>query len=623
MPTFYGPRKSNRALWNQEDLNKAVNAVRVDKTSVRKAARDNNIPEKTLRNRLATGNFVKGTLGEKPLLGEDGERKLADHVRKLQSVGFAPSRKNLRKIAFNLAVKMNISKRFNEEKKIAGRDWYKSFMRRNPNLSIRKPRGISNARALGMNKEEVTAYFDLLRSTLIENDLMDKPGHIYNMDESGLQLNNEPGQVVAVKGSRDVHVRQSSERGETITVVACCNAEGSFLPPYCIFKGVNKQQVWQESMPPGAVIQMRKESAYIDEHLFMDWLEHHFIPRKIAGKCLLILDGHGSHTNCPEMLQMAADNDIHLLCLPSHTTHYLQPLDRSFFKPLKSYFRDACYEWGNANPNKKLERRHFGNLLSKSWSQAATSKIGISSFRATGIHPFCPSAIPEHAFLATTPYDHDSSSSESDQDIAGSTSSTKNLPGTSAQFMEPLANTTPVTLDNQVHINNVTTPTKLLNQVSPVPNISKGQPSRRKQTAMVLTHTDVIEQKKKKRAESRSKKCSRTLVKKSNMSETEKMKSKVNQKPFRKNAVKRKIKYKSTSNEETEMILASRGESDAYDENECAQCFEQFSETISKSDWIKCINCGRWLHESCTMYGTKCNMCARLEFKNLSIKRRH
>lgn len=108
------------------------------------------------------------------------------------------------------------------------------------------------------------------------------------------------------------------------------------------------------------------------------------------------------------------------------------------------------------------------------------------------------------------------------------------------------------------------------------------------------------------------------------MSETEKMKSKVNQKPFRKNAVKRKIKYEdSTSDEETEMILASSGESDAYDENECAECFEHFLETTSKSDWIKCINCGRWLHESCTLYGAKCNMCARLEFKNLSIKRRH
>lgn len=281
--------------------------------------------------------------------------------------------------------------------------------------------------------------------------------------------------------------------------------------------------------------------------------------------------------------------------------------------------------------------------MSKSWSQAATSQIGISSFRATGIHPFCPSAIPEHAFLATPPHDHDSSSSESGQDIAGSASNTTNLPdtdpcnssvtlgdtdltrpGTSTQFIEPPTNTTPVTLDNRAQINNVTTPTKLLNQVSPIPKISKEKPSRRKQTAMVLTHPDVIEQKKKKRAVSKSKKCSTSLDKKSKKSETEKKKSKVYQKPFRKSSVKRKIKYEdSTSDEETEMVLASSGESDPYDENVCAECFEHFLETTSKSDWIKCITCGRWLHESCTLYGAKCNMCARFELKKSKLKKKY
>ena len=65
------------------------------------------------------------------------------------------------------------------------------------------------------------------------------------MDETSLQLNNDPGQVIAAKGSKDIYVIKGQERGETITVVACCNAEGSFIPSYCIFKGVNKQQVWE------------------------------------------------------------------------------------------------------------------------------------------------------------------------------------------------------------------------------------------------------------------------------------------------------------------------------------------------------------------------------------------
>ena len=100
-----------------------------------------------------------------------------------------------------------------------------------------------------MKREEVSKYFDLLENTLKDNYLFDKPGNIFNVDESGLQLNNKPDKVIAMKGSKDVHVLTSGEKGETVTLVACCNAEGNFLPPYCIFKGVNKKQEYGDGLP--------------------------------------------------------------------------------------------------------------------------------------------------------------------------------------------------------------------------------------------------------------------------------------------------------------------------------------------------------------------------------------
>jgi len=243
MPTFYGPRKTKKASWTQEDLNKALTAIQDQNIAIRTAAKNNNIPEKTLRNRIKTGNFVKGTLGKKCHLGEETEKQLVEHIKKLQSRGFAPSRKNLRKIAFNLSQKMNLKQVFNSEKQIAGTDWYKSFMRRNDTLSLKKARGISNAHAIAMNKEETDNYFKLLYQSLNDYKLVNKPSNIYNMDETGLQLNNESSLVVVAKGkcSKIVQVRQSSEKGKTIIVIACCNAESSFLLPYCIFKGVKKQ----------------------------------------------------------------------------------------------------------------------------------------------------------------------------------------------------------------------------------------------------------------------------------------------------------------------------------------------------------------------------------------------
>lgn len=103
-------------MWTQEQLDRAIKAVRIEHLPVRQAARENNIPEKTLRNRLATGNFLKGRLGQPSHLGPDAERKLVEHVRKLQLAGFAPTRKHLRKIAYNLAKSMGLKNKFNEKK---------------------------------------------------------------------------------------------------------------------------------------------------------------------------------------------------------------------------------------------------------------------------------------------------------------------------------------------------------------------------------------------------------------------------------------------------------------------------------------------------------------------------
>ncbi|XP_031355227.1 uncharacterized protein LOC116179569 [Photinus pyralis] len=376
-------------------------------------------------------------------------------------------------------------------------------MRRNNSLSIRKAQGLSNARAEGMNKKECNEYFELLLKTLTEHDLINKPGSIWNVDESGLQLNNEPGIVVAKKGS-DVHVRQSTERGETVTVVACANAEGTFLPPFCIFKGVKKQQVWQESMPSGAAIEMRKESAYIDENIFMKWFRDHFLPRKPAGKCLLLLDGPGSHTNSPDILECASSNDVVLLCLPSHTTQYLQPLDRSFFKPLKAHYRHAAGEWGNANPGKKLERRHFGELLGQAWSKSATVRLGVSGFRACGVYPFKPTAIADDAFLATTDYDSPPSDQESNYDDEGPLPSTSSDPSTAPSTSKEVTTiiVTPIKdspIEDRLPCRGKPTPTKLLLEVSPIPTPVSKKPSSRKQSAQVLTSPEVMADKTKKR----------------------------------------------------------------------------------------------------------------------------
>lgn len=311
------------------------------------------------------------------------------------------TRTDLRCLAYNFANELKLNHNFNHESKMAGYDWLSRFLTKHPELSVRKAEGVSLARSQGMNKEEVDSYFQLLEKLLEEHDLFNKPGHLYNVDETGLQLNNRPEKVIAQKGSKSVMTVTSGEKGETISLVACCNAEGVFLPPACIFKGKNLKKEFQDGMPAGATIFMSEKSAYITTDIFLQWLKTIFFPRKPDGKVLLLLDGHASHCSSVAVLDFCIQNDIILLCLPSHTTHYLQPLDRAVFKSLKTYFYEAASNYLKNNPGRKINRLNFGKLLDYAWGKTANHHLASKAFKATGVYPFDPSQIPDYAYLTS------------------------------------------------------------------------------------------------------------------------------------------------------------------------------------------------------------------------------
>lgn len=152
-------------------------------------------------------------------------------------------------------------------------------------------------------------------------------------------------------------------------------------------------------MPPGSVVYMGDKSAYVNSEIFFKWLKEHFIPRKPEGKTILILDGHSSHCSNVEMLEYAIEHQIILLCLPPHTTQFLQPLDRSFFKPFKSFYYEACNKFIKTNPTRKLSRLKFGMLLSQAWVKSANPSNGISAFSSTGIFPLNPDIIPDYGYI--------------------------------------------------------------------------------------------------------------------------------------------------------------------------------------------------------------------------------
>ena len=91
-------------------------------------------------------------------------------------------------------------KGISETKQKAGYAWFQGFLKQKPNLSIRKPEGLSILKAAGFNRPAVmkcfSDYEDIIKSLGLEN----APGHILNCDETGLQNHFLSSRVVAEFG---------------------------------------------------------------------------------------------------------------------------------------------------------------------------------------------------------------------------------------------------------------------------------------------------------------------------------------------------------------------------------------------------------------------------------------
>lgn len=90
--------------------------------------------------------------------------------------------------------------------------------------------------------------------------------------------------------------------------------------------------------PPGS-IRVAHESGWMTTENFTKFLQH-FIHHVTQGKdkpVLLLMDNHATHISL-ESINLCREYHITLLGFPPHTSHRMQPLDVSFYGPLKTAY---------------------------------------------------------------------------------------------------------------------------------------------------------------------------------------------------------------------------------------------------------------------------------------------
>lgn len=157
--------------------------------------------------------------------------------------------------------------------------------------------------------------------------------------------------------------------------------------------------------------------------------------------------------------------------------------------------------------------------MNESWIQSATVRNGVSVFKATGIYPFCPPVIADHAFVLSHPApeinvneairsdnaSHQIISEGSQEGIdlhetsIRRNNTTSTIPAVhffpSANDIEAAGPSTGRTEEKAV--TNLT-PTKSLHHISPVPTLPEKKRKRTKQSACHATSNEFISIKKEK-----------------------------------------------------------------------------------------------------------------------------
>ena len=267
---------------------------------------------------------------------------------------------------------------------------------------------------------------------LEENDLLNKPEHILNVDESGMSMNCKNGKVVVKK--EQIKPLDSNElKGSYHSKLLCVSQYTDY--PFIIYEKAFPSAPYKIEGRANALYG-KFENGYMEKVIFQTWFIDHFI--KLTNHLsirILIIDGHGSHIFIEKI--QAIDNNEILYCLPPHTTHILQPLDVAVYQPLKAHFSKITdfIVIVTLGQEKKvtINKTNFAVIFKEAVEAAINTKIIINGFRTTGIYPFNSNAIKKRktdanntAALPSAPRP----SSKSDSSTTSSLIEHENLPVT-------------------------------------------------------------------------------------------------------------------------------------------------------------------------------------------------
>lgn len=215
---------------------------------------------------------------------------------------------------------------------------------------------------------------------------------MYNCDETSFVLHPKSRPVIATRGQKNVYDASGNSNKENLTILICGNAAGELAPPMTL---VSYQKIPSDiaatanpTWPIG-----KTERGWMTCASFFEYVANILEPhiRNVPKPVILFLDNHSSHVSL-QLSEFCQEKGIILVALPRNTTHILQSLDVSFFRPLKSNWNKEL-EMFKLKNNAEPRKCHILPIIESILYKDSFKKNLENGFKACGLRDLDPNVV--------------------------------------------------------------------------------------------------------------------------------------------------------------------------------------------------------------------------------------
>ena len=376
--------------------------------SIRRVAGRFDVPRATLAKRAKGRQSRCESREEIHTLSSIEEKELVRWISMLSCTGFAPKHDLIREMAEKVRLRRLRGVNDDSIERVTypplGKEWVANFIERHSEIQTVVGHAIEKSRIEGTMAPVLRKWFDAYKSAVVDDpNVLDE--NVYNFDETGFSIGTiKAGKVVINRVVKNSY-RAQPGRQEWVSVIECVSATGIALSPYIIFKGKNVNARWiPESVPHGWRIAASENgwTSNRDACIYVRTVFERETREKAHGRPrVLICDGHGSHIT-GDFLEHCVQNNIKLLILPAHSSHYTQPLDIGIFSPIKEYLSQALTRIVNAQVAMLQKVEWFEGFIIARQKGLSLSNI-LGSWLGAGLVPFNPHKVLRRIGAELTP----------------------------------------------------------------------------------------------------------------------------------------------------------------------------------------------------------------------------